>query len=381
MTVSQMRLVTLSTALGLFLLGGAAVAQVAPGNVAPGNFDDLARRASAALDVHPAEAVALYQKALDIRPDWADGWLYMGASLYELRRFTEARIAFRKGITLVPQKGTPWAFLGLTEYELGNYKDALTFILKGESIGLADKPAFVITVHYHAALIYLRSSDFARALDQLRPLAKTGNETLEVIEAFGLSALAMNTLPARLPAAKRPLVRLAGRAAAAFVAERAEQSRSLFEELAARFPNDAGVHYMYGVFLTPNDPAAAEEEFRKELRISPRHVLARVQLALLLIKRGETKESVTLAQEAVRLEPGSAVCQATLGRALLEGDQITQAVAALETAVKLAPDAAKAHFYLAQAYSRAGRRADAAKERAAFDRLRAEQEPVLVPSP
>lgn len=372
-----MRSVTSSiAALGLLLVAGAAAAQVARGD-----FDDFSRRAAAALDVHPADAAALYRKALAIRPDWAEGWLYMGASLYQLGRFAESRDALRKGVELVPQKGTPWAFLGLAEYELGNYKEALAGILRGESIGLADKPAFVTAVHYHAALIYLRFSDFAGAMEQLRPLAKAGHETPEVIEALGLSALAMNTLPASLPAAGRPLVELAGRAAGAFVAERAGQSRPLFEQLVAQFPGEPGVHYMYGVFLTGRDPAAAEEEYRKVLRIVPHHVLARVQLALLLIKRGDTKESVELAREAVRLEPGSALCEATLGRALLEADQTSQAIAALEHAVKLAPGAAKAHFYLAQAYSRAGRDADARKERAEFSRLRAEQEPVLIPGP
>ena len=144
-----------------------------------------------------------------------------------------------------------------TEYELGNYKDALAFMLKGESIGLADKPAFVTSVHYHAALVYLRFSDFAAALEQLRPLAKAGHEPPEVIQALGLSALEMKTLPANLPVAKRPLVEAAGRAASAYLAERAEESGPLFDQLVARFPADPGVHYMYGVFLLGHDPAAS----------------------------------------------------------------------------------------------------------------------------
>ena len=363
-------------ALWLLLVAPAPAAQPARGD-----FDDLSRRAAAALDAHPEEAVALYRKALAIRPDWAEGWLYMGAGLYRLKRFAESRDALRQGVALVPKKGTPWAFLGLAEYELGNYRDALSFLLKGEATGLADRPSFVTSVHYHAALIYLRSSDFLRALEQLRPLAKAGMETPEVIEAFGLTALAMHTLPADLAASQRPLIQLAGRAACALVAERADQSRPLFEQLVAEFPNQPGVHYMYGVFLMDHQPEAAEEEFRKELRLAPAHLLARVQLALLLIKRGETKESVELAGQAARLDPKDALCQATLGRALLNADRSSEAIAALEKAVKLAPDAAKAHFYLAQAYSQAGRSADASKERAEFNRLRAQQEPVIVPNP
>src|ERR1019366_6785920 len=42
-------------------------------------FEDLSRRAQAALDSRPDEAIQLYKQALGIRPDWPEGWLYMGA--------------------------------------------------------------------------------------------------------------------------------------------------------------------------------------------------------------------------------------------------------------------------------------------------------------
>ena len=43
-------------------------------------FDDLSRRAQAALDSRPDEAIQLYKEALGIRPDWPEGWLYMGGA-------------------------------------------------------------------------------------------------------------------------------------------------------------------------------------------------------------------------------------------------------------------------------------------------------------
>jgi predicted Zn-dependent protease len=267
----------------------------------------------------------------------------------------------------------------MTEYELGDFKPALSDILKGESIGLADKPDFVAAVHYRGALIGLRFSDFVLALDQLRPLAKAGSSSPAVIEALGLSALCMNTLPANLPAAKRPLVELAGRAAFAFVAEKPDEAAPLFKELETLFPNERGVHYMCGAWLLNSDPAGAEEEFRKELRIAPGNVPAHVQLALLLMKRNDADGAVKEAREAVRLGPADALSQATLGRALMDAGRMTEAIAALETAEKLAPQAARTHFYLAQAYRKAGKTAEARKEKAEFDRLQATQEPVANP--
>lgn len=356
--------------LGL-LAAGALTAQT-------GNFDDLAKRASDALDAHPAEAAALYQRALAIRPGWAEGWLYRGAALFELGRYRDARESLRKGVTLSPGKGTPLAFLGMAEYELGNYQPALSDILRAEAIGLADRPAFVAEVRYRAALIYLRSSDFVGATEQLRPLTGNATPPAEAIEALGLSVLNLHFLPATLPPERRPLVDLAGRAAWAFLGRRVDASGPLFQQLVTQFPNQPEVHYLNGVFLMDHDPGAAEQELRKEVKITPQHVLARVQLAQLLSQKGDAEAAVQLAGEAVQLEPSEPLCHVTLGKALLDAGKTSEAIAALEKGEKLAPQAARIHFFLAQAYRRAGRAEDARKEQAEWDRLRAQQEPVEV---
>ena len=361
---------------GYLLPTGAVAAQDAGGN-----FEELSRQAEAQLDAHPAEAAGSYRKALALRPDWAEGWLYMGACLFRTGRYAEARDAFRKGVPLQPGKGTPLAFLGMTEYELGDYKEAIADIVKGESLGLVDKPGFAAAVRYRAALIGLRFSDFALALDQIRPLAKAGDNSPGVIEVLGLSALCMNILPANIPAARLPEVELAGRAAWAFVAEKPDEADPLFKQLEASFPNERGIHYMCGVYRLNSDPAAAEAEFHQELQVAPANILAHVQLALLMMKRGDDEGAVKEASEAVRLGPADALSQATLGRALMDAGKMTEAIAALEKAEKLAPQAPRTHFYLEQAYRRAGKVDEARREKAEWDRLHALQEPAETAHP
>jgi len=338
------------------------------------DFDGLARRASEALDTNPEQAAALYGRALTLRPNWADGWLYRGAALFQLGRFSEARDSLRRGVELAPEKGTGVAFLGMAEYELGDYSQALADMLKGERIGLADKPDFIAAVHYRAALCYLRSSNFPQAFEQLKPLAINGVPPQLVIEVLGITVLGLPYLPQTLPPDKQELVGLAGRAAATFIGKGAEPAAPLFEQLGAKFPQQRGVHYIIGVSLINRDPGEAEKEFRKELQLSPSHVLARVHLALLLTKDGDVKGAVPLAAEAAKLDPSDAMCQATLGRVLLSAGKTADAIAALERAEKIAPDAARTHFYLVEAYRRAGRTADALKEKSEWDRLQAAQQ-------
>ena len=159
-------------------------------------FDDLSRRAQAALDGHPDEAIQLYKQALAIRPDWAEGHLYMGGALYQLGRYAEATDALRKGLDLAPVFANGWALLGLSESQLDDADQALADIRKGEEMGLGGNVPFETAVRVRAAQLLIRSSAYDEALEQLHPLRKYPNEPQAVEETMGLCALASpNSLP------------------------------------------------------------------------------------------------------------------------------------------------------------------------------------------
>ena len=351
----------------------AAVLGVALAAQTPKDFDDLARRASAALQHDPEQAAPLYEQGVKLRPDWAEGWFYLGASRYELKRYAEAREAFERATSLAGENGAAWAFLGMAESELGNYPEALAHIVKAEALPLPENPAFIATFRICAAEIDMRASDFTAAIDQLRPLAAAGDHSPRVIEAFGVSALTMPYVPGQVPAEERALVELAGRAMWALYAQRAGDAASLFAELGAKYDKQPGVHYLCGLHLLDRDPKAAKEEFRKELEVSPGHVLALVQIAVLSIKDGDPKAALQPAREAVKLAPTNFLCHLALGRALLDADETGAAIPEFETAVKLAPAYPYTHFYLGQAYRQAGKDEAARKEYAEFTKLKAKK--------
>jgi predicted Zn-dependent protease len=69
------------------------------------------------------------------------------------------------------------------------------------------------------------------------------------------------------------------------------------------------------------------------------------------------------------LQPQYFAARLALGQAQFELGASAAAIAELEQAVKLAPGSPQTHFMLSRAYARAGRRADADRERAEFTRL------------
>ncbi|MBV9501481.1 MAG: tetratricopeptide repeat protein [Acidobacteriaceae bacterium] len=338
------------------------------------DFDVLASRASAALRSDPGQAVPLYRQALALKPDWAEGWFDLGGGLYQIDQFSEAEQAFRKAAALAPGNGAVWGFLGLCESRLGKYREALTDIHKGEVAGLPDNLPFVSAVHNEAALIYLRSHDYSGSIEELRVLAKAGDNSSPTVRALGVTALGMPYMPNELPGNKLPLVDLAGRAALAFYAGNGDEGAPLFKQLIAQYPNEPGVHYFVGISLLERDPNASLAEFRKELAISPSHVQARQQIAMIEIKTGDAASAAVITREALQLQPLNALSHAILGRAYEHMGRHEDATSEFETAVKLAPDNPELHFSLGQNYRRVGRIVDADKQIAEFKRLKSIQD-------
>ena len=64
----------------------------------------------------------------------------------------------------------------------------------------------------------------------------------------------------------------------------------------------------------------------------------------------------------------------------ITADRLDVAVKEFETATRQMPANAQLHFYLAQAYRRAGRKEDAQRESDAFEKLKVQQDPLAVPA-
>ena len=157
----------------------------------------------------------------------------------------------------------------------------------------------------------------------------------------------MPILPEDLPGTRRELVMMAGRAQYFMAARLLQASQNAFETLATRYPDTPNVHYAYGVMLAGEQPEQAIERFKRELKVSPTHVLAKIQIAFAYIKRSEFAEAKPWAEQAAQEAPTLFIAHNALGQALLATGDVEGAVRALENAVKLAPDSPAMHFALA----------------------------------
>jgi tetratricopeptide (TPR) repeat protein len=337
---------------------------------AAASFEAIAAKAEEARQAGRLDdAVTHYQKALSLKPDWPEGAWALGTALYELERFADARDAFRRVLTRHPETGATWAFKGLCEFRLKNYDTALSDLTEARNRGVTVSRDVADVARYHTAILLTRMEQYEQALSIFADFGLEGNDAPRIIEGMGLATLRMPMLPDELPGPRREMVMMAGRAQYFMTARLGSAAQNAFEALANRYPETPHVHYAFGVFLMAEQPDAAIEEFKRELRVSPQHVWAKVQIAFSLIKRGEYAEAKPWAQAAVDGMPTAFVARNALGQVLLETGDVDGAIRELEAGVKLASDSPAMHFALARAYRRAGRGADADREQAEFTRL------------
>jgi predicted Zn-dependent protease len=177
-------------------------------------------------------------------------------------------------------------------------------------------------------------------------------------------------------------VDLAGKAAWAFASQHPDAAAAGYRQLLAQYPNEPGVHYAYGLYLMETDLEAARGEFQKEVQNNPKHWPALLAMASLQMRQGSPEQAIETLNAAMKIVPAKYhwLCHTDLGRANLDANNLAAAIRELENAAGQKPSSANVHFLLAQAYRRAGRKADADREQTAFEKIKAQQDPLGVPA-
>ncbi|BDC49856.1 hypothetical protein F183_A21720 [Bryobacterales bacterium F-183] len=317
------------------------------------------------------EAVTAYKRALVATPAWSEGWYFLGTIYYEKDRPKDCVDAFARFTKLQPNVSAGHAFLGLCLFQLGQYPASLAELNRAERIGLPQEDALTDVASYHAAMLHTKDGNFEKALQILNFFSRRETIDPKIIELTGITALRRAIFPADLQASDRELIYRTGRAVMTGGARRAAEAARMFEELTQDFPTERNLHFVYGSLLLGSDPEAAMRQFQQELKIQPDHLPTHVVMGLQYLSQGQFEAARSTGEIAIKLAPRNFTAYTVLGRALAEGGlDIPAGIASLEKAVELEPGSPQVRIALAAAYAKAGRRDEAAKQRAEFQRLK-----------
>jgi tetratricopeptide (TPR) repeat protein len=144
-----------------------------------------------------------------------------------------------------------------------------------------------------------------------------------------------------------------------------------YREVLKKNPGLPGIHYRLGRLLlsapkTTTTTQEARQEFEEELKIDPNNAGAEYVMGELAREDEQWPVAIEHFEKAAKLDASFADAFIGLGRSLLGGGRAAEAVQPLQVASKLQPDNPAAHFHLAAAYRRSGRKDEADHEFAAY---------------
>jgi tetratricopeptide (TPR) repeat protein len=330
-------------------------------------FEELAAQAAAARDANNVpQAIDLYRQALQLKPEWPEGWWSLGTLAYDSDQYPIGRDAFSNFVKLQSEDAPGWSLLGLCEFETGDYAHSLEHIERGLKLGAGGMDAGLTNVlQFHEALLLVKQGLFDQALPLFLPIVKRGSQDPTLAVGLGLASLRRPLLPQEVPADERELVSAAGKVTYLWMNGDSSNADPAFRALLAAYPSAPNVHYLYGTFLLGTNPEQALAQFRMELGINKHSADADAMISLLLIRAGKDDVALPLARQAVENGESTPMAHFVYGVLLTRKGELQQGIEELERAQKLDPNNLEYHIALANAYSKLGRNEEARRERLA----------------
>jgi tetratricopeptide (TPR) repeat protein len=146
-----------------------------------------------------------------------------------------------------------------------------------------------------------------------------------------------------------------------------DKAAATYRSILQQYPGLPGIHYRLGRILLAQPATAttaedAKNEFEAELKIDPSSAGAEFMLGDLARQTQQWDDAVKHFSQAAKLDAGFVEAYLGLGMALNAAGRYSEAIVPLEMYAKSQPENAAAHYQLAFAYARTGRKDDAARE-------------------
>jgi tetratricopeptide (TPR) repeat protein len=147
-----------------------------------------------------------------------------------------------------------------------------------------------------------------------------------------------------------------------------DQALKQYEAVLQKNPTAPGIHFRIGRLLLskpnpgPDMAAQAKKEFEAELKVDPDNAGAEYVLGELARQDQAWEDAIQHFSRAANLDRGFGDAYLGLGQSLISAKKFSEAISPLVTVVRLEPQNPTAHYLLATAYSRSGRKEEAEKE-------------------
>jgi protein O-mannosyl-transferase len=291
------------------------------------------------------EAIARYEQALRLKPDFAPAHLNLGNALSRMGRLPEAVQHYEEALRLKPDYaeahyglGNALTRAGRAREAVAHYEEALRlrpdYPEAHNNLGLLLAQAGRMTAaiaHYEQA--FQLDPDYAEAHYNLGTvLLQVGRVSDAMVQFEQTLQLKPDYVAARC-----------NFGSALFQLGRVQEAIEQFKEAVRLQPDYADAHYDLGnAFAEAGKLTEAKEQYEQALRLRPDDAEAHNNLGLVLFQLGKAAEAKKQYEEALRLKPDHAEAHNDLGIVLFQLGKAAEAKKQYEEALRLKPDYAEA---------------------------------------
>jgi len=321
------------------------------------------------------EAAEQFRAMIRLDPNLAEGHANLGGVYYLQHKYPEAAVELEAALKLKPSMTKAEDLLGISIARSGHLEKALPFLEKtfhrtGEN-ELRQEAGVLLIELFEAT----RNEERAReTLDALRRAYPDSPEVLYVAyRIYSENAVkALSDLVRTAPDSAR-LHQVAGELmeSEGDFPHAADQYQKALE----KDPSLAGIRRALGVALmnSSQDDASllrAQREFEQELAVNPSDAHSEYQLGEIFWRKHQADEAAKHYLRAMQIRSNFTDALIALGKVWTTQDRAQQAIEVLQQAVKIDPANEVAHYRLAQAYHKLGRKQEADSEMGQFRKLR-----------
>jgi tetratricopeptide (TPR) repeat protein len=305
-----------------------------------------------------AEAIALFEDALRLRPDSAEIHVNLAGALRTGGKTERAIRHYREAIRLEPGVENAASNLANLLRSEGRKQEAVLLLQQAlrldpssaeaeNNLGaaLADDGHWPEAIAHYLAAIELRPS-FAEAENNLGVALAALGRPEEALAHYELALLARNDYA----------VAEANLGYALLDLRRPQEAIPHFERALTLDPEEARAAHGFGVaLLTAGRPAEAVAPLERALRLRPDYTRAIVALAEALLQTDRSEDAISRLESWVGASPQAPEPLQMLATALARVGRCPDAIQRFEQGVRLQPDNPAAHFNLGLALLNCGR--------------------------
>jgi protein O-mannosyl-transferase len=269
------------------------------------------------------EAIAHFQMALQIKPDYAEALNNLGQALLQKGNVDEAISRYQKSLQIKPSFAMAHYNLGNALFRKGDVDEAIAQFQQALQIN-----PYYAEAHNNFGNALLQKGNVDEAITQFQ-------ETLQIKPDF---AEALNNLGNAL-----------------LQKGNVDEAIVHFQQVLQINPSLAEAHNNLGnALLQRGDADGALAQFQQALQINPNYAEAHYNFGNTLLQKGKVDEAISHYQQALQINPGYAKAHNNLGSVLLQKGIVDEAIVHDQKALQINPDFAEAHNNLANALLQKG---------------------------